>query len=216
MGNEKNEKGNRYGRLFVKERVLNNKRGDAMWNCLCDCGNTCVVSGKNLRNGHAQSCGCLLSEKSRERMAHMLSKHGDSGTKLHRIWRGIKERCLNKACKSYPDYGGRGTTICEEWLNSFEAFRDWALANGYRDGLTIDREDNDGNYCPENCRWVTRSENSKKTRRCRLVTITDQKSGQTYEAHSVAEASRITGVKINTIIRMMDGKTTRETQYFFK
>lgn len=85
--------------------------------------------------------------------------HGMSRTRLYRCWQDMKDRCLNKNNKFYHRYGGRGISFCNEWKD-FEPFRDWALANGYDDKLTIDRIDNDGNYCPENCKWSTQHEQS--------------------------------------------------------
>lgn len=86
------------------------------------------------------------------------------------VWRGMKARCFNPKAVSYPNYGARGITVCDEWL-SFENFHNWAMANGYADDLQLDRIDNDGNYCPENCRWVTRSMNQRNTSRTHLMTI---------------------------------------------
>lgn len=112
--------------------------------------------------------------------------------RLHEIWKGIKSRCGNPARNNYKDYGGRGITICAEWRDSFEAFRDWALANGYRDDLTIDRIDNAGNYCQENCRWATITEQCNNTRRNHIVEAFG-------ESHTLAEWARINGLSYNTI-----------------
>ena len=102
------------------------------------------------------------------------------------------QRCENPNDKGFFRYGGRGITVCEEWANSFEAFRDWALANGYRDDLTIDRIDNDGNYCPENCRWATARTQANNTRKTRFLTYKG-------ETHSVTEWGRILGIKQSTL-----------------
>lgn len=98
-------------------------------------------------------------------------KHGGKGTRLWSIYNGMKSRCNNPNVPAYKFYGGRGITVCSEWLDSFPKFRDWALANGYRDDLTLDRKDTNGNYSPDNCRWSTKKEQALNTRRNHLVTI---------------------------------------------
>lgn len=95
-------------------------------------------------------------------------RHGQFGTRIYRIWNGIKSRCQNKNAKDYERYGGRGIAVCEEW-QAFEPFYEWAMANGYRDDLSIDRIDNDGNYCPENCRWTTVRKQSRNRRSNRIL-----------------------------------------------
>ncbi len=92
--------------------------------------------------------------------------HGESKTRLYRIWCHIRNRCFCKSSSAYPDYGGRGVSICEEW-SKYESFRDWAIANGYQDGLEIDRKDSNKNYAPENCRWATRCQQMHNTRKRR-------------------------------------------------
>ena len=128
-----------------------------MWVCKCDCGNTKIICGNNLRRGLTRTCGC--------------SSHGKKGTRLYNIWGGMKKRCYNPAHKFYTRYGGRGITVCDEWKDNFEAFEAWAVANGYADNLTIDRIDNDGNYCPENCRFATQTEQVRNRSISRVATI---------------------------------------------
>lgn len=160
-------KGLRFGMLVVEEREKNGKYGDAMWLCLCDCGNKVVVRAGDLRRGSTQSCGCLQRRLSSERK----TKHGLSKTRLHRIWSKMLERCYNAKHKHYHRYGGRGIAICDEWRDDFKAFYAWAMSHGYSDNLTIDRIDNDGNYTPQNCRWVTLREQQNNKGNNHLVTM---------------------------------------------
>lgn len=101
-------------------------------------------------------------------------KDGRKGTRLYRIWRNIKTRCLNTNNPSYKRYGGRGITVCNEWQNNFQAFKEWALSHGYAENLTIDRINNDGNYEPDNCRWITMKKQSMNTSRSHFVQIGDE------------------------------------------
>ena len=163
--------GKKYGKLLVIKRIGTGSHGQALWECQCECGSKTTVRGDSLRNGHTQSCGCIQKEISGVRMVDLHLTHGMTNTRLYRIWCGVKRRCNNPNDKPFHNYGGRGITVCKEWNDSFEAFCDWALNNGYQETLTIDRINNNGNYCPENCRWATCQEQNNNRRDNYIVSI---------------------------------------------
>lgn len=139
--------------------------------CRCKCGAVIVVSPKHLVSGHTRSCG-------RKTASHGLigasTRHGESHTALHDLWLSMRRRCDCQNASNYDRYGGRGIRVCSEWDVSYESFRDWALANGYRDGLQIDRRNNSGNYEPGNCHFVTGKTNCRNTRRNLLLKAFDE------------------------------------------
>lgn len=150
--------GERFGRLtavrVAELKQRNNGRHRVMWECKCDCGNTCVVVRDALISGDTLSCGCLH----RERASTANTTHGLTDSRLYGIYYGMIARCTHPSNPAYRHYGGRGITICDEWKNDFMSFYNWALKNGYSDNLSIDRINNDGNYEPDNCRWATAKE----------------------------------------------------------
>lgn len=155
--------GKTYNRLTVIERKPNDKQGGAMWLCQCDCGNKLVVSGKNIRNNHTQSCGCLQ----REQASKAARIHGMTMTRIHNTWKQMRQRCLNPHHRRFEDWGGRGITVCQEWQESFEAFYDHVaqLPHFGEKGYSLDRMDNDGNYEPGNVRWATKAEQANNRRK---------------------------------------------------
>lgn len=162
------EIGKKYGRWTVVSYFKHNKYSQVYFNCLCDCGNKKVVIMGSLRNGKSVSCGCYGKEKTSEAN----TKHGMSGNKhgLYSVWRGMKTRCCDKNFPQYMDYGGRGISVCKEWGNNFKSFFDWAIINGWEKGLDIDRfPNNNGNYEPDNCRFINRSKNCRNKRNNRLI-----------------------------------------------
>lgn len=154
--------GYRFGRLVVVRRQ-GLKGGRPAWLCKCDCGSEAIVRGNDLRRGATHSCGCIHREQLTERN----TTHGLCGQRLYNIWGCMVQRCYNERTPCYNLYGGRGIKICDEWRLDFKSFYDWAMANGYKDDLTIDRIDNDKGYFPNNCRWITAKEqgNNRSTNR---------------------------------------------------
>lgn len=152
--------GKTYNRLTVLDIVGVNKHHKTILKCKCSCGNIVMVVSSALLNGNTKSCGCLAKEM----LSARNTTHGANHNRLYNIWCGMISRTTNKNVHNYNRYGGRGIKVCDEW-RSFIPFRDWSYDNGYNDDLSIDRVDNDGNYCPENCQWITMEENSYKRRR---------------------------------------------------
>lgn len=143
------------GIKVVKDLGMNNqspKKRIALFEC--ECGNTFIGKINAVKVGHKKSCGC---KRGKHNLSHNLSSH-----KLYRKWAGMITRCTNNKDTHYHRYGGRGINVCSEWRNDFKDFYDWAMANGYKQGLTIDRINNDGNYEPSNCQWITMAENTRK------------------------------------------------------
>lgn len=156
----------RFGKLVAKEPITLNHRNRVVWECQCDCGNIAYVESDKLKSGHTKSCGCLKSEKTiirNKSQAIYNARHN----RLYRIYYGMRTRCYNTTEKHYPDWGGRGIKICDEWLSSFANFQEWALSHGYRDDLSLDRIDNDGDYEPSNCRWATAKEQANNKRKAK-------------------------------------------------
>lgn len=148
MSKLENLKGIKFGRLLVVERDLTTKR--TKWICKCECGKIKSIQATHLKSGATTSCGCYQKEKA----SRANNIHGYSGTSLHHRWKAILQRCTNPKAKAYKNYGARGITICEEWID-FNNFLKWSLENGYSEELELDRIDNDKGYYPSNCRWCS-------------------------------------------------------------
>lgn len=183
--------GRRFGRLTVlssTDRRTNGASREIIWKCKCDCGNIAYVATNNLmaKKCKTLSCGCLRKEKT--------TKHNLSHTKIYKALVAIKGRCKNTKDKNYFRYGGRGITVCKEWdgENGFENFYKWSIENGYEDGLTIDRIDNNKGYSPDNCRWASQKVQMNNTRRNRIIEIDGV-------SHSLSEWCEITGISKGTI-----------------
>jgi hypothetical protein len=159
--------GNRYGRLIVVRRAENSPHGSTRWLCKCDCGNECVVHSVSLKTGNTTSCGCFKRENAQKLYSTVRQKDKH----LYSVWSGMKQRCFNKNSSSYHNYGGRGITMDSRWAENYETFYNWAIKAGYKRGLTIDRINNDGNYCEENCRFVDRQVQANNKRNVKTYTI---------------------------------------------
>jgi hypothetical protein len=160
-GHIENLNDQKFGQL-APVKFIETRKGIAYWLCKCDCGNEVIKAAKLLKNGHTTTCGDLNAHP---------RKHGKSNTRLFSIWQDMKNRCKNPNIKNYKNYGERGIRVCDEWINSFEMFWNWAVNNGYQQNLTIDRINSNGNYNPENCRWADDITQSNNKRVCNYITI---------------------------------------------
>lgn len=166
--------GKKFGRLTVVS-LHHRTNTRSYWECKCKCGGTRIVSNDHLKNGDVTDCGCY-----RRHLAKW-KKHGKSGERIYTIWHLMKRRCFDSTKKEYKSYGGRGISVCDEWLDS-TTFIEWAYQNGYSDELTLDRIDNNKNYCPENCRWVDLKVQANNRRNNRLITYNGETKTMTQWA----------------------------------
>ena len=191
-----------YGRLLVIAFAGKAQNGKLQWLCRCTCGKEVITTANNLASGKTRSCGCFLAE-SRSKNGTNSHKHGCQPKRLYKIWDGIRQRCLSPTCVLYKHYGGRGIQLCDAWKADFRPFRDWALANGYDEGLTIDRIDNNGNYEPSNCRWVSMSVQENNRNNNRLISYKNQ-------THTLAEWARILGMNYATLYSRLEKMSFEE------
>lgn len=164
--------GKKFGRLTCIAYFPKDQNRSNGWLCRCECGNEKIVATADLKKGSTKSCGCLRRETTgAQARKHGLS-HDKNGRKprLYRIWKQMRQRCLNPNDSAYARYGGRGITICSEW-DDYTIFHKWALANGYRDGLSLDRIKNGGKYSPENCRWADDFQQARNKRNTSYLTF---------------------------------------------
>lgn len=157
--------GDKFGRLTVTGPACSIK-GYLRAPVLCECGVAKIVLKQQLLNGGTRSCGCLHRERSSENAKKLFTTHKKTNTPLYGVWSAMKARCYKPKCKEFPLYGARGISVCDEWIDDFAAFHEWAVSHGYQKGLQIDRIDNNGNYLPGNCHFVTPSRNCRNKRSC--------------------------------------------------
>lgn len=200
----KDETGNRYGRLVVIKRVCNSKSRSAKWLCRCDCGNETTPNGFQLRNGQTKSCGCLRKELASKRIIKTMADgirrkpYKEYKYKTHRMsnspeylsWSSMKERCSNPNVISYKNYGARGIIVCDSWMKSFNNF--YKDMGGRPTGASLDRIDNNGNYCSDNCKWSSKKQQQNNRRSNNLIKYNGKE-------HTLMEWSEMLGIKYGTL-----------------
>jgi hypothetical protein len=183
--------GQKFNRLAIVE--FDHYKGDhvAYYRCRCDCGVEKVIKGADVKRGVVKSCGCYNREMTRLRKPGL--KHGYAHKeRLYEVWKNMKRRCYAPNNERFQFYGGKGVIVCDEWKEDYAAFRKWAHKNGYAQGLTIDRIDNDGNYEPSNCRWATAKVQENNMSRNHILTYRG-------ESLTIAEWADRLGVTYSTI-----------------
>lgn len=196
--------GTRIERLKVIMMDSKNKKQGVYWICKCDCGNKKSIRGDILRGGRVKSCGCYHRDRS--------TKHGGSNSRLYNIWQAMKKRCYSNEDYSgkWENYKLNKVIVCDEWKDSFSIFREWAIKNGYKENLTIDRIDNYGNYEPSNCRWVTPKEQSLNRSSNRLVTMNGETKTLTQWSDELGINRSTVNSRINILNWSIEEALTRE------
>lgn len=161
--------GKKYDRLTVMEYLGPRKWGKHYWRCSCECGGEVELYTSQITSkaSPTRSCGCIRKETLLQNRADP-TKHGLHRHKLYAIYYGMLQRCYNPNSQRYVYYGSSGISVCAEWREDFMKFYNWAINNGWKDGLSIDRLDSSEDYCPENCEWVSVSENSRRMNESRI------------------------------------------------
>lgn len=180
--------GEKFGKLTVTDMVRKNNRTYCI--CICECGNIKTISQSHLRSGNTKSCGCWQKDHARI----LFTKHKKSTCDLYGVWQTMKQRCVNHNHKNYKNYGGRNIKVCDEWLCDFQLFYYWAICNGYKKGLTLDRINVNGDYEPTNCRWVTQLEQQNNRRNNILI----EYKGDTK---TLSQWGRKLGINVTTLYK---------------
>ncbi len=199
--------GQKFGRLTVISRHMTESRG-VFWNCICDCGKEKIVNSGHLKNGHTKSCGCIQDEIFKE----IVTKHGLSGSYVYKLWCSVKERCFNKNVKQYKDYGGRGITLYFDWIESPVGFIEYVskLENFGKDGYSLDRINNNGNYEPGNLRWATQATQCRN-RRVSVINIEIAREIRALKGiKTIKEIAELFGIRRGIVYDVLTNKTWRE------
>lgn len=193
--------GQKFGKLTVIEYAGSNSSHNALWLCLCDCGNRIIANGKLLKNGNTSSCGCIRRFRPQKKRTH-----GMTNTPIYKTWIGIKNRCFNPNSTYYTDYGGRGITMFPAWVHNFQAFYNYVsqLPHFGEEDYTLDRIDNDCNYEPGNLRWADSKTQSRNRRNVNLVMYNG-------EMTPITEAAELSGISLWTLRdRLRRGEVSEE------
>lgn len=188
MGKYQDLTGKTFGELTVIQKHGKDIKGNVLWICECSCKRRIIVRSRDLNSQNTKSCGCLKG-----------INHGLSRTRIYKIYNGMKCRCYKCYSTEFNNYHSKGIKVCDEWLgkNGFINFYNWAITNGYNDNLTIDRIDNNGNYEPTNCRWITIQEQQNNKSTNRLITYNQ-------ETHNISQWVNITGIPRATIVKRLN------------